>query len=224
MKRRNRRALTGILLAVLLAGCTNNPPAVRDVWWMPVTVKDSGGEGFSRELMLYVQVDDEEGDGDLAELRLTRADRELTWKVDSSAWSKYEKDGVTWLGSSRFRSTRSEPFEEGAYELILEDKGGREDRRRLDLEGWLSEEEAGSFQTHIDTEKETALVTASKGTWFLLSGGEDGEEAPVTVPVGETFSPADYLDGTGASFYLMMFDRSRMTCYREGPYFSSSVE
>ena len=221
MKRRNRRALAGILLGFLLAGCTNNPPVVRDIWWMPVTVKDSGGEGFYRELMLYVQVDDEEGDGDLAELRLTRADRELTWKVDSSAWSKYEKDGVTWLGSSRFRSTRSEPFEEGAYELILEDKGGREDRSRLDLEGWLYEDEAESFQTYIDTDKKTVLITEPKGAWYLLAGEE---EAPIPVPVGETFSPADYLDGTGASFYLMMFDRSRMTCYREGPYFSSSVE
>ena len=224
MKRPIKAFLACLLFLAVLPGCTNNPPSIRDVWWIPLTVSDPSREGQGRELMLYVQVDDREGAADLAELRLTRPEKELTWKADTSSWSEWEENGVLWIGCSRFLSPGSELFEEGSYELILEDKGGREDRILLELEGWLGEEDLKEHRIITDDGSSGVLISSSLRSWYLVPAGNGGEKPPLSVPVNETFFPADYSDGTGDSYYLLMFDRSRMAGYRAGPYFFSSVE
>ncbi|MDC7219542.1 MAG: hypothetical protein PQJ59_06345 [Spirochaetales bacterium] len=220
MKRHISRISALLLLSLTgLVSCTNNPPQILDLWWLPVLVQDSRSGDTHRELMLYVQVDDEEGDEDLAQIRLENLDKEILWKTDSSSWSRWKGKGVLWIGSSRFVSYGT-ALEEGAYRVILEDKGGREDQTPLELEGWYDREDWENQV--IKYEEGEAFIASPVDGWFILPGGEKAD--PVPVPVEETFYPSRLTEREEGEFFFFLFDRSRMTAYKKGPYPFESAE
>ncbi|MDC7223615.1 MAG: hypothetical protein PQJ60_07715 [Spirochaetales bacterium] len=210
-----------LLAGLSFLGCTNNPPRIQDYWWLPVTVNDGGT--LHRELMLYLQVDDEEGADDLAEIRLRNLENDLVWKVDKSTWSKKKNSGVLWLGSSRFASYGT-ALEEGPYRLILEDKGGREHEIPLELEGWLSEQDLEDHLVRFDGEGGTIIVESPSDSWYLIAADEDENFSPRSLPVGEEISLGEYFTFDEGDFYLILYERNRMAASKWGPYFFSSPE
>ncbi len=211
------------LLLLLTAGCTNNPPVIRDVWWMPVTVENREEGRVHRELMLYVQVEDGEGPADLARIELERTGESLLWKADPSLWKERREGEVLWVGSSRIVSF-GDALEEGDYLLTVEDRGGRTDQIPLSLTGWPGKEELGRHRI-LRSGNEFTISSPSAG-WFLLpqtGEGERDEGKLKSLPANQPFSMEDYLSG-GGEFYLMLFERNRMALIKEGPYTYLSAE
>jgi hypothetical protein len=207
---------------IALLSCTNNPPHIRDSWWLPLTVKEQDG-GSHKELMLYVQVDDEEGVDDLAELRLENLHNGVVWKIDRSNWSVWKNKGVHWVGSSGIVSYGS-ALTEGPYRLILEDKGGREDQIPLELEGWFEEDISEEHTINYDKETGRMIITSPVDSWFLLSSEDEDNFTPEPVSLGEPFFPATLLDNPRGSFYLLLFERDSMAAFKVGPYSYLSAE
>jgi hypothetical protein len=220
-----RSAEAGILLLFFLAaGCTNNPPVIRDIWWMPVTVEDRAAGTVRRELMLYVQVEDGEGPADLAEMRLRNEEGDLFWKADASLWNERREGDVLWVGSSSF-SGGGNTLKEGSYRLTVEDRGGRTDEIPLELTGWYGEEDTTRYR--ISENKGSMTISSSSGGWFFLPVREKGtpEEGKLRpLPVNRPFAPADYLSDGEGIFYLLLFERNRMALLKEGPYTYLSAE
>ncbi|MBN2628584.1 MAG: hypothetical protein JXA95_18115 [Spirochaetales bacterium] len=224
MKRSARAGVLLLILFLTVLGCTNNPPVIRDIWWMPVTVENRAQGTVRRELMLYVQVEDGEGPADLAEMRLENTGGDIFWKADSSVWKERREGDVLWVGSSSF-SGGGDTLTEGSYRLTVEDKGGRTDEIPLELTGWYGEEDLSRHR--ISEEGDTMTISSSGGGWFFLPLWENGtpEEGKLrSLPVNRPFTPGDYLSDGGGTFYLLLFERNRMALLKEGPYTYLSAE
>jgi hypothetical protein len=195
---------------ILLAGCTNNPPQIRQVWWLPVLSMDRTGKQYKKELILYVHASDEEGAADLAEIRLENPEREILWKIDSNNWSQWETTGETWVGSSRITGD-NEDLAEGEYRLILEDRGGRTAEILLFLEGWPGEETAKQ-QKIIPLGEDLWQIESEYKGWMILNSRNE----LVTCPVNTPFEPQK-IGGEGIYSYIL-FNRESMWQIRRGPY------
>lgn len=208
MKPLNRVCFTLLVPSLFFfAACSNNPPRLYQVWWLPVLSQEEG-----RELILYVHVDDPDGEGDTAEIRLIRDDAQYEWVLTPDEWSRWEKDGEVWLGSSRFSGGREE-LQRGEYRLEVEDKGGRVSEMALYLEGWPDGERLLESAPQRD-ESGLWRVNSDRGDWFLLKGEGDIQ----ACPQNRSFNPQS-LAGEG-EFFLILYDRTEMAELRWGPFSS----
>ncbi len=117
-------AFAAVLAALLLAGCSEEPPVISRVMGRVVYVDDVKTGQRTETLSVYLIASDPNGMEDLSAFYVIDDADELFWKVDRSAWVTSTAEGETWVGSSALVMPRSAPFPAGAYRVVLQSVNG----------------------------------------------------------------------------------------------------
>ena len=110
------------LLLPLLFACSGSPPGIVNTDWMVVYTHNPSPGTVSQELNFFVQLQDDDGFNDIAELYLIRDDLNWSWKIDSSNWVSYEEDDEYWIGANGLTIGRRGDIPEGSFRLLVIDQ------------------------------------------------------------------------------------------------------
>jgi len=120
-----RTVLLFLLPVLLLTACSGSPPGIVNTDWRVVYARDLVRGTVWQELNFFVQVDDEDGEEDLAEIYLIRDDLGWSWKLDPETWQTYSRDGEFWVGSNGLCLSGGDSLPGGDYRLLVIDRSGQ---------------------------------------------------------------------------------------------------
>ena len=119
------------LLCALLAACETSPPELYELQWLLVDFDDRELDRRYESLSLFVRAGDADGLDDLDEIYLIFDTGELFWRLTASTWTRTDRAGEPWIGTTSLTMPGQQPFPAGEYRLLLLDLGGQRDAMRF---------------------------------------------------------------------------------------------
>ncbi len=101
--------------------------------WMVVYTRDTVLGKDYQELDFFVQLRDDDGETDIAEIYLMREDLSWSWRIDETNWVSNSRDGEFWLGANGLTLGNEEPLPSGEYKLLVIDRSGQRDELTVSI-------------------------------------------------------------------------------------------
>lgn len=128
---RNITRIAAVAVLTVLAGCTGSSPQIIQIFWQHNFRYDPQNGSVTREMSLFLHVNDEDGIEDLESIYLIADVGELFWEIDKADWITDERQGEKWIGTNRLTMPSGDGFPSGDYRVVLVDKAG--ERSQSDL-------------------------------------------------------------------------------------------
>ena len=121
-------------LLLLVYGCSGTPPEIRGVSWEKLYIVKGGAASFEA-LSFFVNVYDEDGEGDIESIFLISDSQELFWKLTPENWGEKTIDSRLWAGSNGLKTPDGGPVPDGKYRIVVIDKGGGRQTQEIHISG-----------------------------------------------------------------------------------------
>ena len=170
-----------MLAAPLVApvGCSNSPPRIEQIELHVVHAFDTGGAPAPVRLMVFVDVSDLDGEGEIAALELRANDPPVRWRLDDDALQPRRRDGQSWYGSADLVLPGGLVPDSVAIEVA--DLSGRSDTRRVAIPRYDPRSDPPRFS---DTVVTLPAAVSSAARWFANDTIENAFASGVRAPPG----------------------------------------
>ncbi len=119
-----RTIQTVLLSALVVLGCSGNPPEILESKWTLVLYEDREKGSVYEYLSVGVLARDEDGLDDLESLSIVNDSSELYWLVPQDGWTKRQIRQEIWLVADSLTTADLVPVPRGNYRLVLSDYSG----------------------------------------------------------------------------------------------------
>jgi hypothetical protein len=216
--------LLTVCTAVCSTGCSEDPPAIRQIY-VQLNIFDDRDKGAVYEsLSLWIHPQDEDGIEDIEYLYLIHDDQELVWVLESETWDMKQQPGETWIGSNDVLMPDLSPLPRGEYRVIVVDAAGERDERRA----YISQN-TGLVQRvklpEIALEHASIDVEGLNGRTFHLwvydqNGSFKNSVTPSAVPLRfEEFLTRRGDGGYADHFFVYLYDHDEGCGIKGGPFY-----
>ena len=196
---------------LLLAGCSEEPPHIIQIFHQTNVVKDLQQEDIYPQLSLFVHAEDDDGTDDIDSIYLIQDEKELFWELDDQNWESFEEQGEYWVGSNRIVMNDYSPLPWGDYRLLIIDAAGERDEREIYIaKPEYTPEETEFPQVAVENGKVVVSGGEKQRTYWTVR--EDGQliktvkttdpEISVTTLTGSS----EEQRGEPFAFYLYIYD------------------
>lgn len=110
-----------------LVSCSGKPPQLNYVYANPLYRMDQLKEEKTQSLVLFLEVFDEDGAGDLEFIYLIHDKQQLYWTINSDNWTTRKINEIQWIGCNSIVMPDRGTFPEGEYRVQIVDKAGDRD-------------------------------------------------------------------------------------------------
>jgi len=216
--------LIAIAAAVFTAGCSEDPPAIQQLYLQLNVFDDREKDALYESLSLWVHPQDEGGIEDIEYLYLVQDEQELVWVLDSETWEKEDRPGENWIGSNDVLMPDLSAFPRGEYRIIVVDAAGKRDERTA----YISQNKELIDRIELPeilTENESVTVTGlGDRSFHLWVYDQNGSFRTTVTPTQIPFPFADFLTSRGdgeyrESFFIYLYDHDLGCGVKSGPYY-----
>ncbi|MEX2445387.1 MAG: hypothetical protein WD492_17440 [Alkalispirochaeta sp.] len=171
----------GLVFLAALVGCSSSDPQIMQIDHYLVASRHPSDEEVTEALVVSVDVFDPDGSGELAELEVILADRDLGWTLKVEDLSSHEQDGQQWYTTPPLTIDGRSRLPRGSVQITVTDLSGRRDRREVQLPRTLPE---------LTTEA-TAHMDASG----IIVPADEADSLLVVLETADNLREARYVSG-----------------------------
>ncbi|MDA8427202.1 MAG: hypothetical protein M0Z80_13830 [Treponema sp.] len=132
-----RIAAAALAAGLAAAGCGGKAPELPAVEHR-LEMRPSPA-GAYESLSVFADVKDQNGSGDIVELRIAQNDDRLIWKLTDANWTLRTDGGDTWIGAADLVCSDYSALPRGEYSVIAIDAAGDSVERGFKVEGGFPE-------------------------------------------------------------------------------------
>ena len=112
-----------IAAAILMFGCGNDPPELKQIYSQINFTKTPEGVQGS-EFLVLVNAEDKDGEDDIETVYIIRDDEQTFWRVDSVSWNLRNNRGMKWVGCENMTTVDGSLPSPGEYRVLVIDRAG----------------------------------------------------------------------------------------------------
>lgn len=216
--------LLTVCASMFILGCSEDPPAIQQIYVQLNVFDDREKETVYESLSLWVHPQDEDGIEDIEYLYIIHDDQELVWVLESETWDMEQRPGENWIGSNEVIMPDLSPLPRGEYRVIVADAAGERDERRA----YLSQNEDLLRRIRlpeISVENETVDIAGLNDRSFhLWIYDQNGSYKNSFTPSADQLRFEEFLprggDGEYAdNFFIYTYDHDEGCGIRSGPFY-----
>ena len=170
------------VLLVFVLGCSGTPPEIQGVVWQKL-YRIKGNNSSFESLSFFVNVYDEDGEGDIDSIYLISDSQELFWKLTPENWVEKTVDSRLWAGSNSLKTPEGEPLPAGNYRVVVIDKGGGRKSKEIYISECDSKKPLPSMTV---TDTKVSISSACRDNYLYLKDSGSNVLKIITVTPGDT--------------------------------------
>ncbi len=162
--------------------CSGAPPEIQGVSWQKI-YRVQGNTAFFEKLSLFVNLYDEDGEGDIESIYLISDTDEIFWKLTDQEWNTKTIDTRLWIGSNGLKTPGGVQPPEGNYRIIAVDKGGGRNTKEIYIPACTNKKKLPSLSV---TSTEVAVTSSYRENYLYLKNAEGSVVKIITITPGVT--------------------------------------
>ena len=197
---------------IIFQSCSGAPPEIQGVNWQKI-YRVEGNTAVFDKLSLFVNVYDEDGEGDIESLYLISDTDEIFWKLTEQEWNRKSIDTRLWIGSNGLKAADGMPPPEGKYRIIAVDKGGDRNTKEIYIPACTNRKSLPSLAV---SSTEVAVTSSYRENYLYLKNTEGAILKIITITPGTTAMDLVTKDikGSLTSITLYSFDSTESCGYQ----------
>jgi hypothetical protein len=162
-----------ILAALLLTGCSGNPPSITDVRWRLMAFHDTQNDKKGEYLSLAILAADDDGQDDFESISIVNDDKELYWQALTEEWIVRQVRQQSWIVLEKILAP-GDSLPRGRYRIIIRDFAGSQAESSFNITA--SQELPQNFPSLIYSEGQRGSLTleTSQNESILMVRSEAG--------------------------------------------------
>ena len=198
----------------LYASCTENPPAISQLFWQINKFYDIEKDFVYEKLSFFVQVQDEDGIDDLRTVYIINDKNELFWILDRDSWILKTNQDENWIGTNNLFMNDFSTFPAGSYRIVIIDDAGKRDEQSFNISLNNFNPPASAFPSAVSSSSSVSVSADAEAVWFYDNNDILLEEK---YPDDRSGNIAAMPENTG-KIYIYRLDRANGFGLIAGPY------
>jgi len=113
-----------IVIFISLYSCTVNPPIINEIDWDVTFFKDEERSLEYEILNVFLNIYDEDGEGDIETVFLISDESQFYWELNSNNWDIKVENETRWIGATSLVMPNRSPIPRGPIRVFVRDLAG----------------------------------------------------------------------------------------------------
>jgi hypothetical protein len=175
----------------LLFSCSENQPAINQVFWQINKVNDVENNFFYDRLSVFIEAYDDDGIEDLKTLYIINDEEEFFWKIEDKEWIYKEVNKENWFGTNDIVMNNFSHFPAGRYRVLIIDAAGEREESAFVLTSYDYETQKNKFPAIVIENKKIISLENTEALWFYTNDMKFVSETTITSKSNLNFTIKD---------------------------------